>query len=713
MEVTDQADVPDVPAVARPAHGEERVVAEGEILMREGDVGDDIFEIVEGSFEILRGPEQAHVGIVSAGTTVGEIAALAGCPRTATVRALARAVVRRLDGTAYEGALADDEPALAALTLVARTRIDRQRTMDLVSELLGVDRTVAAEAVDSSEILHVDAGQPVFAEGDESDAGYLLVSGRLAATRDGVVIGEIARGEVVGEVGLIERSPRSATVTAVRDSTLARFSVEAFRLLTATHPALMLQLSRTILARLGRPRANTDRARSIAIAVTAPLDSRMCATRLTSEIARHGSAQHVWAGRIDAQLGRPGLVESGRSITRPAVNEYLHEVETDNDYLVLETDPTVTRWTRLALSLADRIVVIMSATPDDDEVRRAGVLLAAVPNGARIERWLALVQPDDAVRPEPGAALADQLGFDRLAHLRQGSTADLNRLARLVSGNATALVLGGGGARGFAHLGVWRALNELGVEVDTIGGASIGAPVGALMAMHIPPDELVGTVEELFHGLLDYTVPLVSLIKGERISRNIAKAAGGADVRDLWLPFFCVSTNLTRSRVEVHDRGDATAAVRASVAIPGILPPVPHDGELLVDGGVLNNLPCDVMRATGTVGRLIAVDLSPPVGPKAREDFGHAVSGWRALQAQLGRGQSKFPGLMSILMRSLVAGSVRDRDRLITDGTVDWYVDLDLRGVGLLDFERVAETANRGYEAALPRLQAMLENESD
>ena len=195
------------------------------------------------------------------------------------------------------------------------------------------------------------------------------------------------------------------------------------------------------------------------------------------------------------------------------------------------------------------------------------------------------------------AAIADRFGFDRVVQLRAGSTADLGRVARLVSGNATGLVLGGGGARGFAHLGVWRALAELGVEVDVIGGASIGAPLGAGMAMRIAPDEFIARAVELFHDLLDYTVPVVSLVKGARITRNIASVFGDIDVRDLWLPFFCVSTNLTRSRVEVHDRRDLATAIRASVAIPGIFPPVPFDGDLLVDGGVLNNLPCDVMRA--------------------------------------------------------------------------------------------------------------------
>jgi predicted acylesterase/phospholipase RssA len=270
------------------------------------------------------------------------------------------------------------------------------------------------------------------------------------------------------------------------------------------------------------------------------------------------------------------------------------------------------------------------------------------------------------------------------------------------------LVLGGGGARGFAHLGVWRALLELGVEVDAIGGASIGAPLGAGMAMQIDPDLFVRLTAEMFRDLLDYTVPVVSLVKGARITRNITSVFGDLDVRDLWLPFFCVSTNLTRSRVEVHDRLDLATAIRASVAIPGILPPVPFEGDLLVDGGVLNNLPCDVMQASQTISRLIAVDLSPAVGPKAEDDFGLAVSGWRALRSQVRSSKTRFPGVVAIVMRAMVAGSVRDRDRVLANGSVDIYLDLDLHGVRLLDFDRVAEIAERGYEAARPRLERWL-----
>lgn len=675
--------------------------------MREGDHGDDVFEVVTGTFEVLRGAELARVDVAHAGDTLGEIAALARCPRAATIRAVERAVVRRVDGATYRRWLAADEHALSALTDRARARVDRHRTVTMIGDLLGLDPTAAAAIVDVGDFVRLGAGDVLFAKGEPSDAAYLLVSGRLQATQDAVHIGEVGRGELVGEVGVMQHSSRSATLTALRDSTLSRFDRESFGALIASHPTLMLHAARTILARTGRPASTDDRARSISVSLTSAIDARGIVTTLADELALYGSTRRLDANGIDAALGRPGVVDADLSVAWPAVAELLEEAETTHAYLLLETPANDGRWTRRALTLADRIVVVMSARPDADERRAVSALLAAVPARTRAERWLAVVHPPGDVRPAGGAALADHFGVERVVHIRSGSTADVRRLARLVSGNATGLVLGGGGARGFAHLGVWRALDELGIEVDTIGGASIGAALGAAMALQVGPDELLSTTVELFRGLLDYTVPVVSLVKGGRIARNIARLFEGMDGRDLWLPFFCVSTNLTRSRLEVHDRGDLATAIRASVALPGILPPVPFGGDLLVDGGVLNNLPCDVMRSTGTVGRLIAVDLSRAArGADDGYDFGLSVSGWRALRGRVGRSRVRFPGAISIVMRSLVAGSARDRDRMLAAGLVDWHLDLELPGVHLLDFDRVSEIAARGYSAALPRLDA-------
>jgi predicted acylesterase/phospholipase RssA/CRP-like cAMP-binding protein len=685
-------------------------VTAGAELTHEGERSDDVFQVVSGTFEVLRGPRSSRIDVVGPGTLLGDIAALTGTPRRATIRALEPAVVRRIDRASYQRWMAADERRLDDLSDLARLRIDRHAAISLVSGLLGVDDAVAAEVVALASWVRLAAGEALFEQGDVSDAGYLLVTGRLGVARNGDAVGEVSRGEVVGELGVLEAAPRSATVIALRDSSLARFEPDAFRTLAAAHPDLMLHVVRTIVARSRRPDARRDRARSIAVAVVADVDGggELAAT-IASELALHGTSRHLAATDIGVDLGPSGPLEAGAMSTTPVVLEHIHETETHHDYLVLDiaaNDPLV--WTRTALTVADRVVVIMSADPAPDEVRRAERVLAACPRRSQLERWLALLQPAAVDHPRGSGPLADRLGFDRVAHIANGSDADVRRLARIVSGNGTGLVLGGGGARGFAHLGVWRALGELGIDVDVIGGTSIGAPLGAGMARRIVPDDFVPLATEMFHDLLDYTVPVVSLVKGARIARNIAAQYGGLDVRDLWLPFFCVSTNLTRSRVEVHSRGDLATAVRASVAIPGILPPVAVDGDLLIDGGVLNNLPCDVMRASQMVRTLIAVDLSPSVGPAAVNDFGPSLSGWKALRSQVGSRRSKLPGVMSIVMRAMVVGSVRDRDQLIADGTVDCYLDLELPGVRLLDFERVAEITARGYHAARPRLAAWL-----
>ena len=171
----------------------------------------------------------------------------------------------------------------------------------------------------------------------------------------------------------------------------------------------------------------------------------------------------------------------------------------------------------------------------------------------------------------------------------------------------------------------------------------MGTVVAAAIALGLEGEELMELAEEQFHRLLDYTLPIVSLVKGARISRNIEETFGSWDIEDLWLPFYCVSTNLTKSRLEVHRRGSTALAIRASVAIPGVLPPVPHEGDLLVDGGVLNNLPFEMMRDNSTIETIIAVDVAPDQGPRARADYGMSVSGFHALGASLRRRKSDYP----------------------------------------------------------------------
>ncbi len=379
-----------------------------------------------------------------------------------------------------------------------------------------------------------------------------------------------------------------------------------------------------------------------------------------------------------------------------------------------DSGPELTAWTRRSLRHADRVILVMSAHPDE----REECLLRAYVDELRgidgLTLWLSVIHRSGS-HPQGSADLLQRYGAEDIVHLRASESgaagaecADIQRLARLSIGKGLGLVLSGGGARGFAHIGVVRAMRELGIPIDRVGGTSIGAPIGALVAMMLPPDEILDTVVRQFHKLLDYTIPVVSVLKGERISKSIAATLGGWDINDLMLGFYCISTNLTASRLELHASGDLAVAVRASVAIPGVLPPVPFRGDLLVDGGVLANLPVQQMRDHPGIGTIVAIDVSPTSGPTAAADFGHSLSGWRALRSSWGRRQSAYPNLSSVLIRTMMLGSVHQQSSVGFSGD-DVCLKVDSKGVGLFDFEKVRPVADAGYTIAKPALEEWLQ----
>jgi predicted acylesterase/phospholipase RssA len=393
----------------------------------------------------------------------------------------------------------------------------------------------------------------------------------------------------------------------------------------------------------------------------------------------------------------------------------MDEAEAANDLLVLQGEPIVSPWTRRCVDRVDHLGLVADATehPRATELERLLVAARELPH-QRVS--LVLLHPTDSDRPRSTAAWLDARDVDQHHHVRLGRADDLDRLARHLAGRAVTLVFSGGGAKGFAHLGVVRAMRELGIPIDAIAGASMGAPLAAMVAMDTADDELVPAVARLYHKVLDYTVPVTSMISAQRIVRAIHEGADDRDIEDAWLPFTCVSTNLTRSRLEVHRRGSLALALRASLSIPGVMPPVPYGEEdLLVDGGVLNNLPVDIARGLNPTGIVIASDVAPLLGPRARSEYGMHVSGAKVLARRLTPGMKapRVPALMATLMRSLLVAAAEQRDRGIAEGLADLHLQLDLRGVGLLDFEVCAPVAEQGYQEAVGRLQQWRDTRGD
>jgi NTE family protein len=279
-------------------------------------------------------------------------------------------------------------------------------------------------------------------------------------------------------------------------------------------------------------------------------------------------------------------------------------------------------------------------------------------------------------------------------------------------------VFGGGGARGFAHLGVWRALHARGIEVDCVGGTSIGAVMAALVALDPTCERAIEVARRAFgqNPTGDFNLlPLVSLIKGRRardaIEGSITELAGTAiDIEDLWKPYFCVATNYSQASEQTLDGGDLGRALRASIAIPGALPPVVRDGDLLCDGGTFNNFPVDLMRQLRGVGRVIGVDLGGR-NPR-RLDFDEVPGSWALLRDRL-RPRSarryRLPSLASYLVNVSILYSVSRQAEVRT--ATDLYFNPPLFKVGLLQWKRFEDILRQGERHANEVLDALTQEQ--
>ena len=554
--------------------------------------------------------------------------------------------------------------------------------------------------------VHLAGGQTLMAQGDPGDALYLLVSGRLRAyvqPAQGPArpVREMTRGAVVGEISLFNGSPRTATVVAIRDSTLMRLDRAHFAELVASQPSASMALARQIIERLQTEHLPSPLPAPVTLALwplSADVDVAGFARGLAQALARHGRVQVLTSASDD-----------------------ISDAETAHDFVLLVADgasePTHadhTAWAATCLRQADEVLLLAQAAGDPTAVpassafaASAADLLAAHAAG-EAARTLVLLH-DAAVRcPAGTAAWLSRYPVDDHVHLRPALPRDMARLARLISRTAVGLVLAGGGARGFAHLGVLRALHEHGIEVDCVGGTSIGAVMAMLAASDQSPDAVTAVARSAFSrnptGDVNW-LPLVSLLKGRRLRRVIGDAIQGLfdrsiDVEDLWKNCFCVASNYSQAREDVLQRGSLLKALLASVAIPGALPPVVHDGDLMCDGGTFNNFPVDVMRRRRGVGTVIGVDLG--AGSPRRVDFDEVPGTWALLRDRLRprrHQRYRLPSLPAYLLNVSVLYS--QSRRAASQRLADVCFNPPLHRVGLLQWSRLDDVARQGHRHAL------------
>lgn len=686
----------------------------GETLIREGDAADLVYVLLSGSLQVARTVDEntAILAVIDEpGALVGEMVALGGGTRTATVSAETKTELLQLTAADFQAALREDPALTEQLVAAAVRRAEEGELAELLAHHFGIlDEDTLVSTCSAVEWRRLKQGQVLLREGEPSDSVFFVVRGRLvASTRDKnggelVKIGEAGRGDVVGEMGLLKRTPRSATMTALRDTVVAGMGEGAFLDLVERQPRMMIELSLRAVERARNPRWHLAPSTVLAVVTPGGFSADWLIEGMERELEAHGVARRLSPKLIDELLGTVGVhnVERGE-IRDVRVSRLVNEFELEADHLIVEVGSVPGPWARRALGMADRVLIVIPPGLSDVDSARIDLVLGDCPVG--IERTLVVVHQSSEPRPERSSELAAGLGAASVTHVASQSRADASRLARLSVGRANTLVLSGGGGRGFAHIGVYRAIRDLGLPIDMVGGTSMGAVLGTVIADAMEPDEVLAWAERHFPKVLDYTLPVVSLTKGGRIAQAAHATFGQRDVEDLWLAYFAMSTDLTTSRSHIHDHGSISLAIRATSAIPGVMPPVPHGDALLIDGGVLNNLPLDIARQRAPAGYVIAVDVAPPRGPGAHGDYGLSVSGWEALRSSLGRSRSPYPRISAVLMRSMITASMRARDEHVAHGLADCYVELDMRGVSMLEFDDPGQVAERGYEAALPVLE--------
>jgi NTE family protein len=549
--------------------------------------------------------------------------------------------------------------------------------------LAGCTDAVLREVAAVSETVLVPAGSYLFRQGDQADGMTIVRAGRLAISiesPDGQTSAARAgRGATLGELALLTNTTRSASVRAVRDSEVVTVSRGLFEGLLEREPSVAVAVARNLAQRLAVSVDLTPSVPTLSVFAVVPLTRDRSVARITDQLV---AALRPWGtvATITKPPGADAEAEYAAVLDR-------HEASHTFTILTVGQGSADEAWSRFCIRSADRVIALLNGDRDlsSPAVRDRAVMgcdvafIGEAPSASTLRSCL------DTLRPRAHHFVGTKDG-----------SADVGRLARRLTGRSVGLVLSGGGARGFAHIGVIERLREAGIEIDAVGGTSMGAFVAAMFGLGWDPTSMLTTCREEFvehHPFNDYTVPRFSLIRARKAAAMLSRTFGDASLEQLRRSTFVVTSDLGTGDQVVHTRGLVRETVGASMSIPGLVPPVAYEGRLLVDGGLLNNLPVDVMAARRE-GPVLGVDvMRQGAGSPRRSRYKRTPS-------------TSLP-LLETLARATFLGS---RQRAATNRDLaDMLIAPAVESIGLLQFDRIDEAFAAGYDAAETALADGLE----
>lgn len=548
-------------------------------------------------------------------------------------------------------------------------------------------RVFEGPMIDRASWFALTGGEVLFPAGADADVLYMLRSGRLGVFRhEGdqppQFVGVIRPGEPVGEMALLAGTPHTATVMALRDSEILALPREAFFEAARHEPELMVELARLMIRRARQGSTTASEPSVFGFISARPRPIRAFVERIAAAVQAQGFSCQV--------IDHSALSSAA---------DWFSRVEDAHDYVLYVAEADEPAWASLCARQVDRLFVVGNALMAPP----AALPHSPASNGAHQLTDLIILRDTRMEKPANTRVWIDALKPGRWFHAMEGRPADTERMARVITGSSVGLVLSGGGARAYAHIGAIRALREARIPLDFIGGASMGAVVGAGPALGWSDDELDVRIRAAFvksDPLSDLAFPMVAMTRAGKVARLLKDAYGDIDIADMPTPFFAVSSNLTTGRIEVHRKGLLRRAMRASIAIPGVMPPVVRDGEVLVDGAVLKNFPTSVMRQLNA-GPIVGVDVSQARGVDAQTlENPPSWWGWVASGAW-----KRGPPIVSILMRA--ATITTDADLESSRHDADLLILPTPEGMDIRDWKAYDGPVAAGYAAAREALDGL------
>nr|XP_009668718.1 PREDICTED: neuropathy target esterase [Struthio camelus australis] len=715
----------------------------GTVIARQGDQDVSLHFVLWGCLHVYQRmidkAEDVCLFLTQPGEMVGQLAVLTGEPLIFTIKANRDCTFLKISKSDFYEIMREQPSVVLSIAHTVAARMSPfVRQMDFAIDWMAVE-----------------AGRALYRQGDKSDCTYIALNGRLRSviqkgSGKKELIGEYGRGDLIGVVEALTRQPRATTVHAVRDTELAKLPEGTLNNIKRRYPQVVTRLihllSQKILGNLQQLRGPfagsglgmasssepTNPTSNLSTVAVLPVCDDVPTAAFTLELKHAlnaiGPTLLLTSDIIRARLGSSAL----DSIHEYRLSGWLAQQEDIHRIVLYQTDCTLTPWTVRCIRQADCILIVGLGDQEpalgEGGPRRQLILLHREDGASpcRTVEWLNMRSwcsghlhikcPRRVFSRRSPAKLREM--YEKVFEKNADRHSDFSRLARVLTGNTIALVLGGGGARGCSHIGVIKAMEEAGIPIDMIGGTSIGSFIGALYAEERSAvrtkqraREWAKCMNSVFETVLDLTYPITSMFSGSAFNASINKVFQDKQIEDLWLPYFNVTTDITASAMRVHTDGKSSPGCWCTPRIWGgplqalshhisaSLPPLcdPKDGNLLMDGGYINNLPADIARNMGAK-TVIAID----VGSQDETDlcnYGDSLSGWWLLWKRLNpwAEKVKVPDMAEIQSRLAYVSCVRQLE-VVKSSSYCEYIRPPIDRFKTMDFGKFDEIYDVGYQ---------------